>query len=299
MTNTRETCVNAKHAYLIIAHNEFEILEKLIDLLDDERNDLYVHIDKKVKRSLIPELKVSNSHLEIISPINVSWGGDNMIECELRLLEAATKQKHAYYHLLSGVDLPIKSQDYIHDFFNNNCGKEFIDFDDRAIKSGSFLPRIKYYHFLQNKIGRNAGKLVAVYEKLENNLLKLQSKFGVDRTKNSDIVFYKGTNWFSITHELAKYLLSCERMIKKYCYNSLCADEVFLQTFVKNSEFGNNIVDDCLRCIDWNRGAPYTYTAEDYDFLINSPKLYARKFSINKDAEIVDMIYNKIKSSQT
>ena len=38
-----------KHAYLIIAHNEFNILEKTIELLDDERNDIYLHIDKKVK----------------------------------------------------------------------------------------------------------------------------------------------------------------------------------------------------------------------------------------------------------
>ena len=37
-----------KHAYLIIAHNNFYILEKLLRLLDDERNDIYIHIDKKV-----------------------------------------------------------------------------------------------------------------------------------------------------------------------------------------------------------------------------------------------------------
>lgn len=39
-----------KHAYLIIAHNDFEILENLIILLDDMRNDIYIHIDVKVKK---------------------------------------------------------------------------------------------------------------------------------------------------------------------------------------------------------------------------------------------------------
>lgn len=29
------------HAYLIIAHNEFEVLQKLIEALDDPRNDIY------------------------------------------------------------------------------------------------------------------------------------------------------------------------------------------------------------------------------------------------------------------
>ena len=30
-----------------MAHNQFEILEKSMRLLDHERNDLYIHVDKK------------------------------------------------------------------------------------------------------------------------------------------------------------------------------------------------------------------------------------------------------------
>lgn len=36
-----------KHAYLIIAHDNWKILEKLLILLDDKRNDIYLHIDRK------------------------------------------------------------------------------------------------------------------------------------------------------------------------------------------------------------------------------------------------------------
>lgn len=36
-----------KHAFLIIAHNEYPILEVLLSMLDDERNDIYLHIDKR------------------------------------------------------------------------------------------------------------------------------------------------------------------------------------------------------------------------------------------------------------
>lgn len=42
-----------KHAYMIIAHNEFDLLEILVRLLDDPRNDIYVHIDAKVKVSIL------------------------------------------------------------------------------------------------------------------------------------------------------------------------------------------------------------------------------------------------------
>ena len=38
-----------RHAYLIMAHNNWYTLEKLIRLLDVPWNDIYLHIDKKVK----------------------------------------------------------------------------------------------------------------------------------------------------------------------------------------------------------------------------------------------------------
>lgn len=40
-------CSRKKHAVLIMAHNQFKILEKLMIQLDHERNDLYIHVDRK------------------------------------------------------------------------------------------------------------------------------------------------------------------------------------------------------------------------------------------------------------
>lgn len=37
-----------KHAYLIIAHNKFEQLKMLCEMLDFEQNDIYMHIDAHV-----------------------------------------------------------------------------------------------------------------------------------------------------------------------------------------------------------------------------------------------------------
>ena len=36
-----------RHAYLIMAHNHFDFLKELLGCLDDNRNDIYLHIDKK------------------------------------------------------------------------------------------------------------------------------------------------------------------------------------------------------------------------------------------------------------
>lgn len=53
-----------KHAYLIIAHHEFDILNKLIQAIDDERNDIFIHFDKKVRNC--PSLTTHYSNLYIL-----------------------------------------------------------------------------------------------------------------------------------------------------------------------------------------------------------------------------------------
>lgn len=36
--------IEYKHAYLIMAHNNFELLRVLVKLLDDKRNDIYIYM---------------------------------------------------------------------------------------------------------------------------------------------------------------------------------------------------------------------------------------------------------------
>ena len=49
------------------------------------------------------------------------------------------------------------------------------------------------------------------------------------------------------------------------------------------------------RYIDWTRGEPYTFKINDYDELIKSDMLFARKFSTKIDKEIVDKIYDYVR----
>ncbi|MCR5670959.1 MAG: glycosyl transferase, partial [Butyrivibrio sp.] len=110
-----------KHAYLIMAHNEFHTLENLLKALDDERNDIYIHIDKKAGNVDTDMLRgaVHRSGIFFIKRRKIYWGTLSIVKCELDLLSSATKEEYHYYHLISGVDFPLKSQDYIHDFLEN------------------------------------------------------------------------------------------------------------------------------------------------------------------------------------
>ena len=44
--------------------------------------------------------------------------------------------------------------------------------------------------------------------------------------------------------------------------------------------------DFAVRYIDWNRGQPYVFREEDYNMLMDSDKLFARKFDIRIDRNI-------------
>ena len=284
-----------KHAYLIMAHTNIEQLKILIDCLDDERNDIYIHIDKK---TLWPKVKdritAEKARIIFIKRIIVNWGGYSQIRCELNLLREAffSGTDYAYYHLLSGCDLPLKSQNYIHHFFDEHQGEEFIGFSHDSEEET--FDRVNYYWLFQDLVGRNTGRIPNILRSLQHSILAFQKTNHLIRQHS--VKLYKGANWFSIDNDLVRYLLSKERMIKKEFSFSCCADELFLPSIAIDSPFRDRITNDVLREIDWNRGKPYTYTMLDYDMLINSTGMFGRKFNINTDREIVEAIHQYCKN---
>lgn len=284
-----------RHAYLIMIHNNLPQFEILLQCLDYEKNDIYVHVDKKLKEFTPEKYKkiIKKGNLFILPKrINIKWGGFTQIECELELLKEATKRNHSYYHLISGADMPLKNQNDIYNFFENHYGMEFIHFDEKELRN-EYRNRInKYYLF--------TGKKKSIIKKIINKLFLLL-QFKKNRIDNN-IVLGKGANWFTITDKLANYVLSYEKEIRKMYKYTLTADEMFLQTLVLNSEFKeklynqkfNDDYSSILYCIDWKRGNPYVYKDEDFNELMNSKMLFARKFDINIDKNIILKIKNYI-----
>ena len=131
-----------KHVYLIMAHGDWSLLSKLFVALDDARNDLYVHIDAKANFQKSNVYHPQFAGIKYIKRTNVSRGGDSLIKCELELLKSAINGGYAYYHLLSGQDLPIKSQNYIHAFFDKNTENNYIKIDSNAMTDGYHLNRV-------------------------------------------------------------------------------------------------------------------------------------------------------------
>lgn len=109
----------------------------------------------------------------------------------------------------------------------------------------------------------------------------------------------KGDNWFSITDGLARYLVKNASSIRSVFWDSMCGDEIFLQTEVwdAGSRFryfrspGDQSDDAIMRLIDWGADeSPRVLGIADLDRIKNSRMMFARKFDSEIDSDIVKAI---------
>lgn len=286
-----------KHVYLIMAHKNWGQLKVLLSLLDNRRNDIFLHVDKKKypPQNVIEEIAgtLQDSELYFVDSINVNWGSYSMIAAELILLKAAIQVDHYdYYHFISGQDLPLKTQKEIHSYFDKHQGEEFIEYADKSWME-RVNERCRYYWFFQAHIGRENRR---VLQKLERAGIRLQRILHINRIRG--LVFSGGPNWFSITDEFARLVCANSKKIKKQFRFTQCADECFLQMLSVKTGFDkktHQIIhgkkSGNMRFVDWDRGSPYTFRVDDFEELIHSEKLFARKFDMTVDAEIIEKIY--------
>lgn len=283
-----------KHAFLILAHNEFSVLEKLLYCLDDERNDIYIHFDKKLDQ--LPDFQVQRARLIVLSDrVDVRWGDVSMIQAEYKLFEtAAAQQAYAYYHVLSGVDLPLKHQDDVHAFFNKHQGREFIGVSIATTKK-EIERKVRRTHLYPRQFRSGKG-IAAIWNKTVRALF-LRLQFLLNIKRNADLVFKKGPQWISVTDDFVRYILPKKEAVLKTYQKTFCSDEIFIQTLCWNSYFRVRLFNSvqemrgCQRIIGWNDGELSAWTNDDFDKLIASDMLFARKFS-SSDRQLLERVVN-------
>ena len=292
-----------RHAILITTHDNVEISKNLLSLYDDKNIEFYFLIDKKAKSYNEEVLKdiCKKSSVYFVPKINIYWGSFSQIQAEYILLENAVKKSYDYYHLISGCDIPLYTKNEFFDFFEQNKGKEFVEYSPKEIaEKNKVQDRVKYYYVFMESVREKSAIKRKPKTFLREFFLKLQKLLKIDRTKGKE--FQYGSNWFDITDDFAKYILKNKPWVIKHFKKTCCADELFLQTLLFNSPFySNNYY--CLneknrilqrnRYTDWTRGQPYTFKKEDYNEIINiKESLFIRKFNYKNDAEIVNKLFD-------
>ncbi len=281
----------SRHAYLIIAYAQPLMLQRLIEAIDDERNDIFVHIDKKASFDG-SNLHASHSSLFTIPRTDARWGDYSLVKVELLLIEAALQHgPYSYLHLLSDSDYPIKSQDYIHATCQRLAGREFIGFSKASPKE---LERKVQRHHLFPEDFRNQHFFKHV---LRTFFLKTQEAVGYKR--NRRVTFMKGPQWWSVTSAFAQYVLRQKAVLLKTYHHTFCPDEIFVQTLCWSSPFKDSVDNTrdefigCRRYIKWAENKITPFTEDDILLMKSSLCWFARKFGDEQNNYIVDT-FNKL-----
>ena len=309
-------------AYLILAHNQPQQLERLISRLDQPNAYFYVHIDKKsADKEAIKVSLARFPNVRVISKHNVNWMGFKMVESTIDLLKMAFNSgvSFKYYVLMSGQDYPIKSNLFINDFFEKH-NEDFISFARISDSPGNFKDKVRYLHYYDFPYTnpRNKKKLpflVYLYFGVHGRIMKRLPK----RTFYNSMEPYFGSQWFALTNDTVKCVLDFIRENKgylKFMKYTEGPDETFFHTIVLNSERKNNVYDygrfkewlktkkdvdnfiqdySSLRYMDWadhGNNAPKPATLDDsyYETLKNSTDLFARKVDERTSASLMQRI---------
>ena len=253
-----------KLAYLIIAHNEFEVLRRLVAALDGSDCDFFIHFDKKVKE--LPAISLKESSLHILSDrVDVRWGTESQILSEYALWEEAAKYgPYDHYVLLSGTHFPLMSRDQVRQFFESKRGVSLFPYMEQA-NDYQIDMKMCRYNFLPGTFIWKA-------------MLKLQRVLGIERNKREK--FYNAGNWACLTEDAVRYLLAGKNnILKKYRW-TFCGDEFFGPTELLASPLAGNVeFSKHLLKFEIGRSNARTYTIDDYDELMASGCVFARKFS--------------------
>jgi hypothetical protein len=274
----------------MLVHNNEHQTRRLIDHLSNDF-DVYVHIDKR------SSLKINDSEkVFVYKKYKTYHASFNQIIATLYLLEKAFEKGYDRYILISGQDLPLKTNEEITDFFRNN-NKEYIAISKIPTPEGwPDMNRLTAYNLSNIYRGINGKKIEKLAYKIVRKLVWYLSKI---MPRKIDYDFYGGDNWTNYTHncvgKIFEYIRKDKNYINRYRWTN-CADEIFYQTIIAGMN-DIEIEKNCLRYIDWESGPEYPkiLREEDYQKVMGSNALFARKFDEIIDKNIIEKIYKQIK----
>lgn len=276
-----------KIAYIVLAHKLPKQLVRLVKKLNTESTSFLVHIDKKTdretyQRMVKPLRDYDNVHL--LKRHVCNWGAFGHLQATLEgIREAlALRPQFDYLILLSGQDYPIKSNEYIQKFFDAGNRQSYIEYfplpSEIWKNENGGMDRINFWHLYF--LGR-PHKVFPRFYQTQRKLLRDYDVFG-------------GSSYWCLARDCVEYVndhLERDSSFVKFWKYAAIPDEMFFQTILVNSHLRSRLINNNLRYIVWsNSPHPVLLSTKDYEQLIHSDKLFARKFDATVDAEILDLI---------
>ncbi|MEW6559306.1 MAG: beta-1,6-N-acetylglucosaminyltransferase [Pseudomonadota bacterium] len=280
-------------AYLILAHDQPTHLRALIECLSTRDSHFYVHIDRKSRLEDFDLPRSPRVHV-LQERVRVFWGDYSQVEAIVTLMRAALAQpgqRHPRFVLLSGADYPVRSNAFIHHFFEKHEDLEFINLERMPTADGcKTLTRLTSYQPLKtssrvlNRLKRGAQRV---------GLLPRERDFD---PALGDMQPYGGHTWWALTRAAVEHVLvamEANPVYVDFCRHTFCPDEHCFHTLLGNSPFADK-VRCCPTYADWSRRShrPENLTLAHAEFLTHNPTqppsrhfpqgmpfLFARKFT--------------------
>jgi hypothetical protein len=283
-------------AYIISAYQYPEQLIRLVHRLNADATSFFVHVDKKTDERIYRDMVDGLGGLRNVRFVRrhrCEWGGYGHVAATLEGIAeiVRTGTRFDYALLLTGQDYPIKSNEQIAGFLQTHKDKLFLEYfplpadvwANRGIAGG--MDRIEAWHW---RIGKRHVRFPPGHRlPIKRRFPKAFRPFG-------------GSSYWCLPRECIRYiyeLTSRDRTFTRFFRYVDVPDEIVFQTIVLNSPFREMAVNDNLRYIDWkdaDAGSPAILRKSDFGKLMSSPKLFARKFDIRVDAEVLNLIDQKI-----
>lgn len=274
-----------RFAFLIITYSDVEQTKRLINRLNTGQFDFYIHLDKKIDIATHREIESMQNVYFIQNRIDINWAGYSTVKAALSGVRqiAATGIHYDFVNLITGQDYPIKSPEYIVDFLTRNVGKEFMYYENFENEWTEANKRVDQYHLTDFKFkGRH---------RLEKWINKVTPK----RKFPGNLKLYGRETFWTLSLDCAKYVvdyIDTHPELNRFLQFTWGPDEFIFQTIIMNSHFAKNVVNNNYRYIVWPAGGarPNVLKTEDFDAMVASEDFLARKFDINVDPKVLDLL---------
>jgi hypothetical protein len=293
-------------AYLLIIHRNEKQAQRLFRSIYDPENLYVFHIDAKSKPEFhqsMHQFLAAYDNVHILESENCRWGGFSMVHVELEAIRYLIKtgQSWDFFINLSGQDFPLKTQNQIKSFLKKNSGSNFLTVFDEAYIKQWCNPYILFRPRSSSRNFNNARSRVERYFVEVPGMSQLMYVPFVKRRFIEGNTWYAGWQWMILSRAFCEYIFKDDLLDKYVSFfkNTFIPDEGFFQTVIMNSPFKETVVNDYQRTVTWQyRGDVNIFREKDYDFLLNSKNLFARKFDEAVDSKIITALEKHLLDSQ-
>jgi hypothetical protein len=276
-----------KIAYLIRAHYAPAQLGRLVDRLDSENAAFFIHISARTSggtHSKMQQAVGERANVQWVERVATYYAGFSLVQSTIVGLQAiAAAEPTSHTVILSGQDYPARPTPEIEQFFQQQPGKSFVEHfvlpvADKWPGEHGGLDRIRYRYFERINYKTRTLRLPILRRRFPPGLQP-----------------YGGGAWCALSHDAVRYITSFVDQkpdVVRFFRHVKIPDEIFMHTVLLNSPLRDTVVGNDVHYIDWSHGGahPKTLGTEDYDRILESGKLFARKFDVRYDSTILDLL---------